>query len=257
MNVSGDHFLGEARFHDRYFRGEIHPKSWFEKWVLSLYPAMPDAIDKLLRTLGQTSGKYICEIGCGGGELTYALAARGARVSAIDISEEAVRLAQNRNREFTAGQVNVQLMDACDLRYNNGTFDMVAGAAILHHLDLKKAGPELSRVLKQGGKAVFIEPLAYNPVSNLWRRLSPSIRTETENPLAYSDILEVAKNFSSVAWQEYALLTLLSSFVFLLTHNYKAKVRSAQYLGRFEPAFLRICKPLRRYSGAILIEFTK
>lgn len=81
MNMSGDQFLGEARFHDRHFRGESHPKSWFEKWIVSLYPAMPDPIDKLLGTLGQASGKYICEIGCGGGELTYALAAEEASVS--------------------------------------------------------------------------------------------------------------------------------------------------------------------------------
>jgi hypothetical protein len=112
-------------------------------------------------------------------------------------------------------------------------------------------------VLKPGGKAVFIEPLAHNPISNMWRRLSPSARTPDELPLSYYEISEMGKHFSSVECQEFALLTLLSSFVYLITHSHKAKKRSAELFDRLEPAFLKICKPLRRYSGAILIEFTR
>jgi ubiquinone/menaquinone biosynthesis C-methylase UbiE len=244
-------------FWDSYFRGQYTGRTWFERWLKSLHPTMPSATDRLLTVLGWVNGKHICEIGCGTGKLTRELAARGARVSAIDMSLVAVRKAKERNKEFIPKQVDVQQMDACNLFYNDESFDLVIGIWILHHVDIAKAAEEISRVLKPGGKAVFIEPLAHNPISNIWRKLTPSIRTLDEWPLSYSEISEIGKYFRSVSYQEYALLPLLSSFVYLVTFSRRAKERSAGLLARLEPSLLKVCKPLRRYSGQILIEFTK
>jgi len=247
----------EANFHDRKFRGERPFIGRFERWIVSLYPAMPNPIDRLLTALGQVDGKHICEIGCGSGRLTRELAIRRAYISALDISAEAVRVTQGRNEEFLPKRVNVQQMDACNLLYDDESFDVVVGMGILHHINISKAVEEISRVLKPGGRAIFIEPLAHNIISNIWRRLTPSIRTPDEHPLSYSDISEMGKHFSSVKLREYALFTLLSSFVYLVSHSDKARKSSAEHFARLETPFLRICKPLRRYSGAILIEFTK
>ena len=247
----------EANFHDSKFRGKPRVTSRLERWIVSLRPAMPNPADRLLTALGQVDGKHICEIGCGSGSLTRELATRGARISAVDISAEALRRTQEKNKEFTPQQVDVRQMDACNLLYDDQSFDLVVGMAILHHIDINKGAREVSRVLKPGGKAVFIEPLAHNPIANLWRRLSPSIRTLDERPLSYSEISEMGRRFSLVSHQEFGLLTLLSSFVYLITHSNRAKKRSAELLARLESPFLKMCKPLRRYSGAILIEFTK
>jgi 2-polyprenyl-3-methyl-5-hydroxy-6-metoxy-1,4-benzoquinol methylase len=247
----------EANFHDRHFRGEHPATGRLERWIVSLSPPIPNLKGRLLMALGQVNGKHICEIGCGGGGLTRELATRGARVSALDISAEALSLTRERNKEFIPKQVDVQQMDASNLLFNDESFDLVIGVSILHHIDINKAAVEVSRVLKPGGKAVFIEPLAHNPISNMWRRLSPSARTPDELPLSYYEISEMGKRFSSVNCREFALLTLLSSFVYLITHSQKAKIKSAELLDRLEPSFLKVCKPLRRYSGAILIEFTR
>jgi 2-polyprenyl-3-methyl-5-hydroxy-6-metoxy-1,4-benzoquinol methylase len=218
---------------------------------------MPNPTCRLLRALGPVSGKYICEVGCGGGGLTYELAAGGARVSASDISSEAVALARSTNARFIPGQVDVEQMDVCSLKYGDQSFDLVVGMAILHHVDINRAAKEISRVLKPGGKGVFVEPLGHNPAANLWRRLTPSIRTSDEKPLSYLEISEMGKHFASVDCQEYALLTLLSSPVYLVTHSLQAKKRSAELLARLEPPVLRVCGFLRKYSGAVLVEFTK
>ena len=247
----------ERSFHDDYFEGKRSPTNRLESWILSLYPEMPDPTDRILRALGQVRGKRICEIGCGRGKLTRELAARGAHVSASDISAEAVRLARKTAEDFIPEQVDVQEMDASNLLYNDNSFDLLVGISILHHVDIDKVSQGINRVLKPGGKAVFIEPLAHNPISNMGRRLTPSSRTPHEWPLSYSEIQRMGKQFSSVKCQEYALLTLLSSFVYLVTHSHKAKRKSAELLARLEPAFLKIFGPLRRYSGAVLIEFTK
>jgi 2-polyprenyl-3-methyl-5-hydroxy-6-metoxy-1,4-benzoquinol methylase len=247
----------EKDFHDKRFRDANPATSWFERWIISLYPAMPSPTDKILTALGQVREKRICEIGCGGGGLARELASRGAYVSASDISTEAVRLARKINEEFIPKQVEVKEMDACSLTYNDGSFDFVVGISILHHVDIDKVSSEISRVLKPGGKAVFVEPLAHNPISNIWRRLSPSARTPDEWPLSYLEISKMGKQFSSLEYQEFALLTLSSSLVYLITHSQRLKRKSAELLARVEPVFLKICKPLRRYSGAIVIEFTK
>ena len=255
---SRDQVTEEVNFHDRLFRGEPLARNWFQRWIASLSPAFPSAAwDMLFTALGQVNSKHICEIGCGSGVLTRKLATSGAHVSAIDMSAEAVRIARERNKEFIPKQVDVQQMDACDLLYNDESFDLVTGMGILHHINTSKAAIEISRVLKPSGKAIFIEPLAHNPISNMWRRLTTSVRTRNEWPLSYSEISEMAKHFSSVTYQEFALLTLLSSFVYLITHSRKAKIRSAEFLAKLEPRLLQMCKPLRRYSGEILIEFTK
>jgi len=247
----------ERSFHDEYFQGKHSTANRFESWILSLYPEMPSPTDRILKALGQVSGKRICEVGCGDGRLTRELAARGAYVSASDISAEAVRLTRKANEDFIPKQVDVQEMDASNLLYNDNSFDLLVGISILHHVDIDKASRGINRVLKPGGKAVFIEPLAHNPISNMCRRLTPSSRTPHEWPLSYSEIRTMGKQFSSLKYQEYALLTLLSSFVYLVTHSHNAKRKSAELLARLEHAFLKICRPLRRYSAAILIEFTK
>jgi 2-polyprenyl-3-methyl-5-hydroxy-6-metoxy-1,4-benzoquinol methylase len=256
---SEDKVNREANFWDNYFRGQYIGRNRFERWLASLHPAIPnprECTDRLLMSLGQINGKHICDIGCGEGLLTWELAKRGARVSAIDISIEAVTATRERNKEFS-GQVDVQEMDASNLLYNDESFDLVTGIWILHHLDTAKAAREVSRVLKPDGKAVFIEPLAHNPLSNVWRRLTPSFRTPDERPLSYSEISEMSKYLSSVKYEEFDLLPLLSALVYLITFSRKAKERSAECLARLDPAFLKVCKPLRRYSGQVLIEFTK
>jgi len=250
----------EIKFYDGYYlQGEHKVTTPFKKWLVSLAPAIPnprECTDRLLVALSQISGKHICDVGCGTGLLTWELATRGARVSAIDISAEAVRITRERIKGFV-GQVDVRQMDVCRLLYDDESFDIVTGTFILHHVDIAKAAREISRVLKPGGRAIFSEPLAHNPISNIWRRLTPGIRTSNEWPLSYSEISEMSKYFSSVNYEEFDLLPLLSSLVYLVTFSRRVKERSAELLARLEPSFFKLCKPLRRYSGEVLVEFTK
>lgn len=256
-----DRTAKEIKFYNGYYlQGEHIVANRFKRWLVSLAPAMPnpkECTDRLVMRLGQINGKYICDMGCGQGTLTRELAIRGARVSAIDISAEAVRIARERNKEFLNEQVDVSQMSVCNLLYDDESFDLVTGTFILHHVDVAKAASEISRVLKPGGKAIFSEPLGHNPLSNIWRKLTPEIRTPNEWPLSYSEIREMGKHFNSVTYEEFDLLPLLSSFVYLITFSRKAKERSAELLTRLEPSFFRLCKPLRRYSGEVLVEFTK
>ena len=86
-------------------------------------------------------------------------------------------------------------MDAHDLKFEDETFDMVFGAAILHHLNIVPALDEICRVLKPNGKILFTEPLDMNPVGKLVRALTKKARTEDEQPLRICDLAELKKRF--------------------------------------------------------------
>src|SRR5438874_4612936 len=107
--------------------------------------------------LGDLRGKRVLDYGCGHGMAAVVLARAGAAVTAFDLSPGYVTEARE---GATANGVTVECVvaDGEDLPFPDGTFDAVWGSAILHHLDLSRAGRELSRVLKPGGVAVFCEP---------------------------------------------------------------------------------------------------
>ena len=247
----------EVKFHDTYYQhGEHHTtRSWFERCSEASYPSGLNHRAKMLEALGDIKEKRVLELGCGSGELTATLAGNGACVSAIDVSLEAVKITQKKCEEF-AERVTVQQIDANKLCRMDETFDFVIGELILHHLNCAKVAREIARMLRPHGRAVFVEPLAHNPFLNVWRRMTPNIRTSKEWPLSYSNIQEMGSYFSSVEYCEFGLLPLLSSLVFLLTLSRRAKTISGKYLARLDTPFLRACKPLRRYSCGVLIKLS-
>ena len=72
--------------------------------------------------------------------------------------------------------------------FSDNTFDLVVGQSILHHLEWEVAIHELERILKPGGKAVFIEPLGDNPMAKLIRLVTPKARTRDEIPVTKHQI---------------------------------------------------------------------
>ena len=86
-------------------------------------------------------------------------------------------------------------MDAHQLDFPAGHFDLVFGAGILHHLDLDVALRELHRVLRPSGLFVFSEPLDNNPVGWLVRWLTPRARTEDETPFRFEHIASIRRWF--------------------------------------------------------------
>ncbi|MDD5311770.1 MAG: class I SAM-dependent methyltransferase [Dehalococcoidia bacterium] len=268
QQMSRDNVEEELKYYDKLYSDESYSdkqiggkkKNWFNRLLADMAPTIPnvwECSDRLVSELGDIGGKKVCDLGCGTGVLTEKLVKRGADVHAIDISSEAVKKTKERLEKLPSSKVLVSRMNACATSFDNDTFDIVTGTYILHHMDITKSGKEISRILKPGGRAVFTEPLAHNPISNLWRKLSPQIRTQNEWPLRYKEVREIGKNFSLTKYDEFDFLPLFSAIVYLVTFNQNAKARSAEYLARIEPSFFKVFAPLKRFSGEILIEFIK
>src|SRR5262245_47735096 len=110
---------------------------------------------------GLGPGKKALEVGCGTGVFLEKVAACGADIVGIDLSEDLLAKARVR----LAGKANVRLDhgNAEALPYPDDTFDAAYGSSILHHLDLAAALEAVHRVLKPGGRIVFAEPNIVNP----------------------------------------------------------------------------------------------
>ena len=157
------------------------------------------------------TGQKVLEYGCGKGKYALTLARHGADVVGIDISVEGVRQARTLAREEgLEDKLTFEVMNAERLEFPDNHFDVVYGNSILHHLNLDNTCHELIRVLKPGGCAIFREPLGHNLLINLYRKLTPRMRTEDEHPLLASDLETLAGYFHEARFDYYAFCTLLA-----------------------------------------------
>ena len=150
---------------------------------------------KLREELSFGDGKAVLELGSNQWKSWIErLEVTPATLDCINISE--AEIDRGRKRVVASGvSPRFHLMDAHSLEFEPDSFDMVFGGAILHHLDLGTALDQVARVLRPGGRIVFVEPLNINPVSKLVRFLTPNARTVDERPFGFRELAEVQEHF--------------------------------------------------------------
>ncbi len=147
-----------------------------DKWSISYDErCIAYARDRFVRMAGTEGWPYakVLEVGCGTGFFTLNLMLAGVvgEAHVTDISPGMVRAAE-RNARSLGLDVQGRVADAETLPYDDATFDLVVGHAVLHHIpDVELALREVVRVLKPGGRFVFAgEPTTYGDA--IARRLS-------------------------------------------------------------------------------------
>lgn len=136
------------------------------------YLDLPAITAHLLRHLGPLEERTILDLGTGNGFLAAALALRGAKVVAVDISPASLRLARQRAElSGVAERIEFRLAPAEATGLADASCDAACGLFVLHHTDLAASSREIGRVLKPGGPAAFVETLAFNPVLSAARAL--------------------------------------------------------------------------------------
>ncbi len=155
--------------------------------------------------------KKLLELGCGTAINAEQWLKLGAILTGIDISSEGIKKAQQRVASCTYKQKpEFFVMNAEKTDFKDNTFDIVIGTGIIHHLDLKSAYKEIHRILKKDGHAIFLEPLAHNIFINIYRRLTPNMRTADEHPLKIKDIKLLRQYFHRIDVEYFTLFTLLA-----------------------------------------------
>ncbi len=115
----------------------------------------------------QLEGKRVVDIGCGGGLLSEGMAALGAQVTGIDLSEKALSVA--RLHLFESGHtVDYRLISAEAMADEApGSFDHVTCLELLEHVpDPASTVAACARLVKPGGQ-VFLSTINRNPKAYL------------------------------------------------------------------------------------------
>ncbi len=106
------------------------------------------------------AGYHVLEAGCGVGAQTVILARNSpdAFFTCIDISEESLRLAENRAKAEGLNNVEFRQADLYHLPFQPETFDAVFVCFVLEHLPQPETALlALRQVLKEGGEITVIE----------------------------------------------------------------------------------------------------
>ncbi|WP_288956143.1 class I SAM-dependent methyltransferase [uncultured Polaribacter sp.] len=149
----------------------------------------------LKKLLKDFNGKDVLEIGSYTWAAWFNKDTKPKSLTCINISEVELE-----NGKLHAAkqpfQISHHLMDANALTFDDNSFDVVFGGAILHHLDIEKSIEHIHRVLKPGGKVVFLEPLNMNPLYKIYRKLNPQERTPDEHALVSKDFKIIRNKFT-------------------------------------------------------------
>jgi SAM-dependent methyltransferase len=138
-------------------------------------PYVDRQVDELVRFAGLAAGERVLDVGCGMGRYTLPLAERGMKVEGLDLS----RALLDQLDAFNGGRYDIPLHCADVLDSPPGleeSFDAVVGFFTLHHLhDLASSFRAMARLVKPGGRIVFLEPNPLNPLYYIQLVVSPGM----------------------------------------------------------------------------------
>jgi len=202
--------------------------------------------------------KKVLDYGCGNGIHSIFPTKMGAeKVIGIDLSEKSLEIARERaKREGLGEKIEFISMDCEKMEFPDNSFDIIFNGGTFSSLDLKKAYPELVRVLKPDGFLIGIETFGHNPILNLKRQINKITgkRTAwaTEHIFQTKDLEEAKKYFNKIekkffhliSWISFPLLEFPGGKIFLKT------------LERIDEFLLKI-PFLRKYSFKIVFVFSR
>ena len=158
-----------------------------------------------------SSGRVFLDYACGNGSNAILAAQSGAELAiGIDLSSVSIGNARrNAESQGVAGNTCFVQSDCENTGLPDASIDTVICSGMLHHLDLDKAFAELARIIKPGGVCLGVEALSYNPVFQLYRNLTPNLRTEWEKShiLSLGDLKKARKYFDAANVKYWHLLS--------------------------------------------------
>lgn len=108
--------------------------AYFEHPDDTLEAAQHNKLERATRKLGIEPGMTVCEIGSGWGSFAIHLARAGARVTALNVSPEQIKVARQRAEQ--AGVADRVEFRELDYRRMTGKFDRVASVGMMEHVGI-------------------------------------------------------------------------------------------------------------------------
>lgn len=150
----------QKRYYDERSHGYLSPEQGG--------PYAENLVERMWRLLEVDADARGLEVGCGAGRFTLPLLDRCASLDVADFSERQLRaLSEELEARGVAGRCTRHLADVerLDEVLPAAEFDFVVGVFILHHLeDPGNTIARLFRLVRPGGRVVFVEPNRWSPL---------------------------------------------------------------------------------------------
>ncbi|CAA6604493.1 2-polyprenyl-3-methyl-5-hydroxy-6-metoxy-1, 4-benzoquinol methylase [Rhodospirillaceae bacterium LM-1] len=145
----------------------------------------------VLEDLIELSGKRVLDVGCGDGNLTRLMTARGASVTGLECQPQQLAKALASDK---AGDEDYVDAKAENMPFTDASADLIVFFNSLHHVPpdmMERAMAETARVLKHGGMAYISEPVA----AGAFFELAKPVDDETEvRRQAYETLMASGKH---------------------------------------------------------------
>jgi 2-polyprenyl-3-methyl-5-hydroxy-6-metoxy-1,4-benzoquinol methylase len=123
-NIHKEEFLKiEREFHDNYAQ-KLNWDSGITDFLSYEDELFFPVENYFIEKLGNVNHKKILDIGSGFGNNAFNLAKKGAEVTSIDISKEIIKGCKKRAK-INNTAVDFKVMDACNLEFEENTFDLI------------------------------------------------------------------------------------------------------------------------------------
>lgn len=115
-------------------------------------------LQTLAAAVAETPGAAVLDMGCGAGHVSFAVAPHAGSVVAYDIAPQMLATVAAAAQERGLSNICTQQGAAEKLPFGDASFDWVVSRMSAHHWhDVPLALAEVRRVLKPGGRAMFVD----------------------------------------------------------------------------------------------------
>lgn len=201
--------------------------------------------------------KKVLDYGCGNGIHAVFLAKYAREVVGIDLSEKSLGVANRlANNSGLQQKIKFLRMDCEKIEFEDDSFDVVFDGGTFSSLDIKRAIPEISRVLKKDGILIGIETFGHNPLANFKRKINKITKKRTawavEHIFKDSDF-EIVRDFFAGIQVWYFHFFSWMFFPFLGLPGFK---KIFKIIEAIDKNFLRLCF-FRKFAFKIVFIFSK
>jgi SAM-dependent methyltransferase len=145
--------------HEKAVEAQFGPRA--KAYVESAVHAQGADLEALDGIVQAARPAHALDLGAGGGHVSYVMARHAGRVTAVDLSSEMLAAVGATARKKGLGNIETVQAPAENLPFDDASFDFLGCRYSAHHWrDFEGGLRQARRVLKSGGRAVFIDAFA-------------------------------------------------------------------------------------------------